>query len=147
MTSIRILFAVLALAACDVVAPSRVTAPIESDATPMSILNAAAVVLLREGYAVAALEPDVGILTTGWQDETSFSDQVFLDTSRRSRISVVLDFNLRQLDVQMTVQKKDADYPWRNDDLSGRERNRLTSIVEAIQDRIGPAAAARPAFR
>lgn len=134
------------LAGCDVVAPTRLTSPIGNDASPASVLNAAAVVLQREGYTIAALEPEIGVLSTGWLDETSYADQVFFETSRRSRVSVVLDFLQGQLDVQMTVQKKEYDLPWRNDDLNGGERRRLEGMVEAIQGRIGPAAAAKAVF-
>lgn len=145
MNALRLFPLILAAAACDIVEPSLVTSPVTADVSSEEILNTAAVVLLREGYTVEALDTRAGILATSWLDESSYADQVFLDMSRRSRIAIVFDLRLRQLDVQMTVQKKDGDLPWRNDDLSGGERRRLDQIVASIQDRIGPVAAARVA--
>jgi uncharacterized lipoprotein len=139
----RWLVMVLALvtAGCDVVAPTLLSGPIAEDVDAGRLVNASVVVLQQQGYTVLAADADAGLVTTDWRDESSFSDQVFLDRSYRTRISVVIDAYTRNLTVQMTKQVKDGDMPWRNHDLSSGDRSRAQSILATIQTRAAAAGA------
>ena len=119
---------------CDVVDPTSLTGPIEN-ISPEALINATVSVLHEEGYTIATADHVAGVVTTAWRDESSFASQAFLDISRRTRISVVIDFSTYEISVQMTKQKKDSDDPWRNDDLSNSDRDRLQSILSRIQAR------------
>jgi uncharacterized lipoprotein len=125
----------LGLIGCDVVDSTLVSGPIAGDVEADRLLNASVVVLQQQGYAVLTADRAVGLVTTDWRDESSFSDQVFLDRSYRTRVSVVVDGLDRALTVQMTKQVKDGDHPWRNHDLSGNDYRRAQTILSMIQTR------------
>ncbi|MXX12973.1 MAG: hypothetical protein F4Z86_05910 [Gemmatimonadetes bacterium] len=93
-------------------------------------------ILHEEGYTVETVDPVAGVVTTGWRDESSYASQTFLDVSRRTRISVVMDFFTQEINVQMTKQKRSSEDPWRNDGLSDADRDRLRLILARIQERI-----------
>ena len=119
---------------CDVVDPTTLTGTVEKIA-PEAFVNATVTLLTEEGYTIATVDHVAGLVTTDWRDESSFASQAFLNISRRTRISVVIDFQSYQVNVQMTKQKKDGEDPWRNDGLSNDDRNRMQSILRRIQDR------------
>ena len=119
---------------CDVVDPTTLTGGVEKIA-PEAFVNATVAILTEEGYTIATADHVAGLVTTEWRDESSFASQAFLNISRRTRISVVIDFQSYQVNVQMTKQKKDSEDPWRNDGLSNDDRNRMQSILRRIQDR------------
>lgn len=119
---------------CDVVDPTTLTGAVEKIA-PETFVNATVTILTEEGYTIATSDHVAGLVTTEWRDESSFASQAFLNISRRTRISVVIDFQSYEVNVQMTKQKKDGEDPWRNDGLSNGDRNRMQSILRRIQDR------------
>jgi len=82
------------------------------------------------------VDREIGLVTTGWRDASSFAGQVFLETSHRTRISVVVDFQANQVNVQMTKQVQEGDNPWRNDDLSGSDYRDAQEILNAIQESV-----------
>ncbi|MDP6116872.1 MAG: hypothetical protein QGG53_33840 [Planctomycetota bacterium] len=125
----------VALAGCDVVDPTLIGGPVADGAPAGQLINASVTVLQEQGYTVIAADSEAGIVTTDWRDESSFAGQIFLDESHRSRISVVVDFYSNSLTVQMTKQIKDGDAPWRNDGLSGKDRDRIQTILLQIQSR------------
>jgi len=122
------------LVGCDVVEPTLLTGSVE-EISSEAFVNAAVSVLHEEGYTVVTADRLAGVVTTDWRDESSFAGQVLLDTSKRTRISVVMDFFTLELKVQMTKQKADGDLPWRNDDLSNGDRSRMQNILSRIQSR------------
>ena len=103
---------------------------------PRRLPNAVVTILHKEGYTVETVDPIAGVVTTGWRDESSYASQTFLDVSRRTRISVVMDFLTHEVNVQMTRQKRSSEDPWRNDGLSDADRDRLQLILARIQERI-----------
>jgi uncharacterized lipoprotein len=130
-----ILVSFLALIGCDVVDSTLLSGPIGGGVEANHLLNASVVVLQQQGYAVLTADQAAGLVTTDWRDESSYSDQVFLDRSYRTRVSVVVDGLDRNLTVQMTKQVKDGDHPWRNHDLSGNDYRRAQTILSMIQTR------------
>ena len=120
---------------CDVVQPTLLSGPLDENVDAGRLLNASVAVLQRQGYTVTAASPTAGLVTTAWRDESSFAEQVLMDRSYRTRISVVVDMLTRHLSVQMTKQVKDGDLPWRNHDLSGGDRRRAQNILSQIQAR------------
>ena len=120
---------------CNVVDPVSISGSVEK-ISPEAFANATVTVLHEEGYTIETVDPLAGVVTTHWRDESSFASQTFLDASRRTRISVVMDFFSGEVNVQMTKQKKDSANPWRNDELSDADRDRLRLILVRIQERI-----------
>ena len=120
---------------CDVVDPTLLSGPVEEGVSSADLINASVVVLQTQGYTVVAADREAGVVTTAWRDESSFAGQVFLETSRRTRISVVVDFYSKNVTVQMTKQVKEGDTPWRNDDLSGKDHGVAQDILAEIQER------------
>jgi len=119
---------------CDVVKPTLLTGSVD-EIPPEAFVNAAVSVLHQEGYTVLMADRLGGIVTTDWRDESSFASQAFLDISRRTRMSVVMDFLTHELQVQMTKQKKEGDLPWRNDGLSETDRQQMRLILERIRSK------------
>ena len=126
---------ILSLAGCDVVGPTLLTGPVAGDASTDAVINASVSVLQQEGYTVITADRNTGVVTTDWRAESSYAGQIFLDTSRRTRISLVLDFFTDQIQVQMTKQKKEGESPWRNDDLSDNDRSQMQIILNRVQER------------
>lgn len=124
----------LFLVGCDVIEPSLLTGSV-AEISPGSFVNATVSILYEEGYTVDSVDREAGFVTSHWRDESSYASQNFLDTSRRTRISVVFDFYTQNVKVQMTKQKKEGDDPWRNDGLSDQDRNRMQVILSRIQER------------
>ena len=122
----------MALTGCDVVDPTLLSGPIAADVEDDRLLNASVVILQQQGYAVLTADRAAGLVTTDWRDESSFSDQVFLNRSYRTRVSVVIDGLDRNLTVQMTKQVKEGDFPWRSHDLSGSDNRRARNILSMI---------------
>ena len=120
---------------CDVVDPVSISGSVEQ-ISPDAFANATVSILHEEGYTIETVDPVAGVVTTGWRDESSYASQTFLDVSRRTRISVVMDFFTHDVNVQMTKQKRSSEDPWRNDGLSGADRDRLQLILTRIQERI-----------
>lgn len=120
---------------CNVVDPVSISGSVE-EISPEAFANAAVSILHEEGYTVETVDSVAGVVTTGWRDESSYASQTFLDVSRRTRISVVMDFLTPEVNVQMTRQKKSSEDPWRNDGLSDADRDRLQLILARIQERI-----------
>ncbi len=120
---------------CDVVDPVSISGSVEQ-ISPDAFANATVSILHEEGYTIETVDPVAGVVTTGWRDESSYASQTFLDVSRRTRISVVMDFYTHDVNVQMTKQKRSSEDPWRNDGLSGADRDRLQLILTRIQERI-----------
>ena len=121
---------------CDVVDPTLVGGSVEEGASAADLVNASVVVLTTHGYTIVTVDREIGLVTTAWRDASSFAGQVFLDTSHRTRISVVVDFQANQVNVQMTKQVKEGDNPWRNDDLSGSDHRDAQEILNAIQESV-----------
>ena len=120
---------------CNVVDHVSISGSVEK-ISPEAFANAAVTILHEEGYTVETVDPVAGVVTTGWRDESSYASQTFLDVSRRTRISVVMDFFTQEINVQMTKQKRSSEDPWRNDGLSDADRDRLRLILARIQERI-----------
>ncbi|MCY3682623.1 MAG: hypothetical protein OXH16_14570 [Gemmatimonadetes bacterium] len=120
---------------CNVVDPVSISGSVEK-ISPEVFANAAVTILHEEGYTIETVDPVAGVVTTGWRDESSYASQTFFDVSRRTRISVVMDFFTQEINVQMTKQKRSSEDPWRNDGLSGADRDRLRLILVRIQERI-----------
>lgn len=120
---------------CNVADPVSISGSVE-EISPVAFSNAAVTILHEEGYTVETVDPVAGVVTTGWRDESSYASQTFFDVSRRTRISVVMDFLTHEVNVQMTKQKRSGDDPWRNNGLSDADRDRLRLILERIQERI-----------
>ena len=120
---------------CNVVDPVSISGSVEK-ISPVAFANAAVTILHEEGYTVETVDPMAGVVTTSWRDESSYASQNFLDVSRRTRISVVMDFLTYEVNVQMTKQKRSSEDPWRNDGLSDADRDRLQLILARIQERI-----------
>ena len=135
MKYVMILFLLGFSLGCNVVDPVSISGSVEK-ISPEAFANATVTVLHEEGYTIETVDPLVGVVTTHWRDESSFASQTFLDASRRTRISVVMDFFSGEVNVQMTKQKKDSANPWRNDELSDADRDRLRLILVRIQERI-----------
>ena len=119
---------------CNVVDPTLLSGPVE-DIPPENFVNATVSILSEEGYTIQTVDHVAGLVTTEWRDESSYVSQSFWDVSRRTRISVVLDFYTHNVNVQMTKQKRDSDDPWRNDGLSNTDRDRMKLILVRIQER------------
>ena len=117
---------------CDIIDPILVSGLIAADVTTGELLNASAVVLQQQGYTVLAADRDAGIVTTAWRDQSSFVDQVLLERSYRTRISVVVDLFTRNVSVQIIRQVKDTGAPWRNDILTYEDRSRVQTILSQI---------------
>ena len=120
---------------CNVVDPVSISGSVEG-VSPEAFANAAVSILHEEGYTVETVDPVAGVVTTAWRDESSYASQTFLDVSRRTRISVVMDFYTHEVNVQMTKQKRGSEDPWRNDGLSDADRTRLRLILMRIQERV-----------
>ena len=120
---------------CNVVDPVSISGSVEK-ISPVAFANAAVSILHEEGYTIETVDPLIGVVTTHWRDESSYASQTFLDASRRTRISVVMDFFANEVNVQMTRQKKDSANPWRNDGLSDADRDWLELLLARIQERI-----------
>ena len=120
---------------CNVVDPVSISGSVE-EISPEAFANAAVSILHEEGYTVETVDPVAGVVTTGWRHESSYASQTFFDVSRRTRISVVMDFLTHEVNVQMTRQKRSGDDPWRNNGLSDADRDRLQLILARIQERI-----------
>ena len=120
---------------CNVVDPVSISGSVEK-ISPEAFANATVTILHEEGYTVETVDPVAGVVTTGWRHESSYVSQTFFDVSRRTRISVVMDFFTQEINVQMTKQKRSGDDPWRNNGLSDADRDRLRLILARIQERI-----------
>ena len=120
---------------CNVVDPVSISGSVEK-ISPVAFANATVTILHEEGYTVETVDPMAGVVTTGWRHESSYASQTFFDVSRRTRISVVMDFFTQEVNVQMTKQKRSGDDPWRNNGLSDADRTRLRLILARIQERI-----------
>ena len=120
---------------CNVVDPVSISGAVEG-VSPVAFANATVNILHEEGYTVETVDPVAGVVTTGWRHESSYASQTFFDVSRRTRISVVMDFFTQEINVQMTKQKRSSDDPWRNNGLSDADRDRLRLILARIQERI-----------
>ena len=120
---------------CNVVDPVSISGSVEK-ISPAAFANATVTILHEEGYTVETVDPIAGVVTTGWRHESSYASQTFFDISRRTRISVVMDFFTQEVNVQMTKQKRSGDDPWRNNGLSDADRDRLRLILVRIQERI-----------
>ena len=120
---------------CNVADPVSISGSVEK-ISPEAFANAAVTILHEEGYTVETVDPVAGVVTTAWRDESSYASQTFFDVSRRTRISVVMDFFTQEINVQMTKQKRSGDDPWRNNGLSDTDRDRLRLILARIQERI-----------
>ena len=120
---------------CNVVDPVSISGSVEK-ISPEAFANATVTILHEEGYTVETVDPVAGVVTTGWRHESSYASQTFFDVSRRTRISVVMDFFTQEINVQMTKQKRSGDDPWRNNGLSDADRDRLRLILARIQERI-----------
>ena len=120
---------------CNVADPVSISGAVEK-ISPEAFANAAVTILHEEGYTVETVDPVAGVVTTAWRDESSYASQTFFDVSRRTRISVVMDFFTQEINVQMTKQKRSGDDPWRNNGLSDADRDRLRLILARIQERI-----------
>ena len=120
---------------CNVVDPVSISGSVEK-ISPVAFANATVTILHEEGYTVETVDPLAGVVTTGWRHESSYASQTFFDVSRRTRISVVMDFLTYEVNVQMTKQKRSSEDPWRNDGLSDADRDRLQLILARIQERI-----------
>ena len=120
---------------CDVVDPTLLSGPIEEGVSSSDLINASVVVLQTQGYTVVTADREAGVVTTAWRDESSFAGQVFLETSRRTRVSVVVDFYTKHVTIQMTKQVKEGDTSWRNDDLSGKDHGMAQEILTELQSR------------
>ena len=117
---------------CDVVGPTLLSGPIEEGVSSTDLINVSVVVLQTQGYTVVTADREAGVVTTAWRDESSFAGQVFLETSRRTRVSVVVDFYTKHVTIQMTKQVKEGDTSWRNDDLSGKDHGMAQEILTEI---------------
>lgn len=120
---------------CNVVDPVSISGAVEK-ISPAAFANATVTILHEEGYTVETVDPIAGVVTTGWRYESSYASQTFFDISRRTRISVVMDFFTQEVNVQLTKQKRSGDDPWRNNGLSDADRDRLRLILVRIQERI-----------
>ena len=120
---------------CNVVDPVSISGSVEKISS-VAFANATVTILHEEGYTVETVDPVAGVVTTGWRYESSYASQTFFDVSRRSRISVVMDFFTHEVNVQMTKQKRSGGDPWRNNGLSDADRDRLRLILARIQERI-----------
>ena len=120
---------------CNVVDPVSISGSVEG-VSPEAFANAAVSILHEEGYTIETVDPVAGVVTTAWRDESSYASQTFFDVSRRTRISVVMDFYTHEVNVQMTKQKRGSEDPWRNDGLSDADRDRLRLILMRIQERV-----------
>ena len=119
---------------CNVVDPTLLSGPVE-EIPPEAFVNATVSILHEVGYTIQTVDHVAGLVTTEWRDESSYASQSFRDLSRRSRISVVLDFYTHNVNVQMTKQKRGSEDPWRNDGLSYADRDRMELILVRIQER------------
>lgn len=135
MKYVAILFLLGFALGCNVVDPVSISGSVEK-ISPVAFANAAVTILHEEGYTVETVDPMAGVVTTGWRHESSYASQTFFDVSRRTRISVVMDFFTQEINVQMTKQKRSGDDPWRNNGLSDADRDRLRLILARIQERI-----------
>ncbi|MYC13253.1 MAG: hypothetical protein F4Y39_05955 [Gemmatimonadetes bacterium] len=135
MKYVTILFLLGFSLGCNVVDPVSISGSVEK-ISPEAFANAAVTILHEEGYTVETVDPVAGVVTTGWRHESSYASQTFFDVSRRTRISVVMDFFTQEINVQMTKQKRSSEDPWRNDGLSDADRDRLRLILARIQERI-----------
>ena len=120
---------------CNVVDPVSISGAVE-EISPVAFANATVTILHEEGYTVETVDPMAGVVTTGWRHESSYASQTFFDVSRRTRISVVMDFYSSEVNVQMTKQKRNGDDPWRNNGLSDADRDQLRLLLARIQERI-----------
>ncbi len=120
---------------CNVVDPVSISGSVE-EISPVAFANATVTILHEEGYTVETVDPVAGVVTTGWRHESSYASQTFFDVSRRTRISVVMDFLTHEVNVQMTKQKRSGGDPWRNNGLSDADGDRLQLILARIQERI-----------
>ena len=132
--TLLILFA-LFYVGCDVVDPTLLSGPIEEGVSSTDLINVSVVVLQTQGYTVVTADREAGVVTTAWRDESSFAGEVLLETSRRTQVSVVVDFYTKHVSVQMTKQVKEGGIPWRNDDLSGKDHGMAQEILTEIQSR------------
>ena len=132
-----LIFLMPVLAGCDVVAPTLLTGPTVEGVSPEAFVNASVSVLHENGYTVITADRRSGVVTTDWRAESSFVGQALLDLSRRTRVSVVVDFYTHELKVQMTKQKKEGGLPWRNDGLSNDDRERMQVMLDQIRTRAG----------
>ena len=137
MRPYMLFFLMPVLVGCDVVAPTLLTGPAAEGVSAEAFVNASVSVLHDHGYTVVTADRRSGVVTTDWRDESSFASQAFLDLSRRTRISVVIDFYTHELKVQMTKQKKEGELPWRNDGLSNDDRKRMQVMLDQIRTRSG----------
>ncbi len=135
MKYVAILFLLGFSLGCNVVDPVSISGSVEK-ISPVAFANATVTILHEEGYTVETVDPMAGVVTTGWRHESSYASQTFLDVSRRTRISVVMDFFTQEINVQMTKQKRSSEDPWRNDGLSDADRDRLRLILARIQERV-----------
>ena len=135
MKYVTILFLLGFVMGCNVVDPVSISGSVENISSEV-FANAAVTILHEEGYTIETVDPVAGVVTTAWRDESSYASQTFFDVSRRTRISVVMDFFTQEINVQMTKQKRSGDDPWRNNGLSGADRDRLRLILARIQERI-----------
>lgn len=135
MKYVVIFFLVSFAMGCNVVDPVSISGSVEK-ISPEAFANAAVTILHEEGYTIETVDPVAGVVTTAWRDESSYASQTFLDVSRRTRISVVMDFFTHEINVQMTKQKRSSEDPWRNDGLSDADRDRLRLILARVQERI-----------
>lgn len=135
MKYVTILFLFGFAMGCNVVDPVSISGSVENISSEV-FANAAVTILHEEGYTIETVDPVAGVVTTAWRDESSYASQTFFDVSRRTRISVVIDFLTHEVNVQMTKQKRSSEDPWRNDGLSGADRDRLRLILARIQERI-----------
>ena len=134
MKYVIILFLLSFVIGCDVVEPTLLSGSVE-EIPSEAFVNAAVSILHEEGYTIATVDHIAGLVTTEWRDESSYASQTFLDVSRRTRLSVVLDYYTYQVNVQMTKQKRGSEDPWRNDGLSSSDRDRMRLILVRIQQR------------
>ena len=135
MKYVTILFLLGFSLGCNVVDPVSISGSVE-EISPVAFANATVTILHEEGYTVETVDPVAGVVTTGWRHESSYASQTFFDVSRRTRISVVMDFLTHEVNVQMTKQKRSGGDPWRNNGLSDADRDRLQLILARIQERI-----------
>lgn len=135
MKYVVIFFCLSLVLGCNVVDPVTISGSVEG-VSPEAFANAAVSILHEEGYTIETVDPVAGVVTTAWRDESSYASQTFFDVSRRTRISVVMDFYTHEVNVQMTKQKRGSEDPWRNDGLSDADRTRLRLILMRIQERV-----------
>ena len=135
MRAITILLLLFGFSKCGVVDPALVSGAAGEGFSPDVFMNAATAILHEQGYTVVTADRVAGVVTTDWRDESSFFGQTFLQESHRTRVSVVVDFYTLQITVQMTKQVREHNKPWRNENLSGKDRRRMQTILSQIQER------------